>query len=134
MLNGMTDKPAGQLAPIAKSWLKAAGLKLKGRTYASKGYDQTERAYHLVCKKTEKPAKLDITIAASEDSPVYNPAFVIERWGRKKAALKINGKKIAQGKDFRYGYKKGLESDSLVVWFRAESTKPVKITISPTGK
>ena len=37
---------------------------------------------------------------ASDKSPVVNPVFVIDGWGRGGASLKLNGKIIAEGKGF----------------------------------
>jgi len=136
MLNGMTNKPAGQLAGLAKSWLYAPELKLKkgflgGTGFVSEGYDKTQRAYILKCKKTSKPSTLKLVLQASKDSPVINPAFVIKNWGTKNAALKINGKKVPRGKDFRIGHRRSPVSSNLIVWIRYESTKPVAISLSP---
>jgi hypothetical protein len=133
MLHGMTNKPAAELAPLAKSWLYAPKLKLNSSTYASDGFDQTQHAYVLGCKKRDKPSKLEFTLAASENSPVVNPAFVIKDWGRGGASLKINGKKVARGKDFRLGHRRSPESSDLIVWFKAESTQPTTISLSPTA-
>ena len=135
MLNGFTIKSAAELAPLAKSWSRPAELKLKkglfGTGFVSKGYDPTERAYHLVCKKSGKPSRLNFELAASKDSPVVNPAFVVKNWGEKGAALKINGKKIKQGKNFRVGHRHTVEGSDLIVWIKTESTKPVDIKLTP---
>jgi len=134
MLNGMTDKPAGELAPIAKSWLSPAELKLlglTGRYFTNEGYDQAQRAYILSCGKVGKAAPLKIELAASEDSPVINPGFVIKGWGTSKVSLTIDGKQIKPGKDFRFGHTNSLQDANLIVWLRKESTRPVRILISP---
>lgn len=135
MLNGFTIKSAAKLAPLAKSWSRPAELKLKkglfGTGFVSKGYDPTERAYHLVCKKSGKPSRLNFELAASKDSPVVNPVFVVKNWGEKGAALKINGKKIKQGKNFRVGHRHTVEGSDLIVWIKTESTKPVDIKLTP---
>ncbi len=131
MLNGMTDKPAGELAPIAKSWLSPAELKLPGLTgryFTNEGYDQTQRAYVLSCSKA---APLKIELDASEDSPIVNPAFVVKGWGTSKVCLTIDGKEIKPGKDFRFGHTNSLQDADLIVWLRKESTRPVRIQISP---
>jgi hypothetical protein len=101
MLHGMTNKPAADLVPLAKSWLKAPKLQLgKGflglfaSPFISEGYDQTQGAYILSCKKPGKPSKLKLKLAARRDCPVVNPAFVVKGWGESDAELKLNGKKI----------------------------------------
>ena len=45
--------------------------------------------------------------------------------------LKINDKEIDRGKKFRFGHRHALEGSDLIVWVKAESTKPVQITLSP---
>jgi hypothetical protein len=131
MLHGMTDKPAAELVPLAKSWLYAPWMQLKSGAYRSRGYDQTQRAYLLACKERGKPSKLELKLASSERSPVVNPAFVIEDWGGAGVSLKVNGEKMNRGKDFRFGHRRTLESNDLIVWFRTESTKPMDILLTP---
>ena len=133
MLNGLTTKTVEELLPLAKSWSYPAKLKIKGNGFVSEGYDPTDMAYHISCEKPVKSGKLEMKLAASEDSPVVNPAFVIKGWGDADAASKINGKEIKRGKNFRAGLRDTLESTDLIVWFRTESTKPVKISLSPVA-
>lgn len=136
MLNGMTNKPAGELAPLGKSWLYAPELKLKkdGAKFVSEGYDQTQRAWVLVCRKSSEPSRLRFELAAGKDSPVMNPAFVIKNWGPADAWLKVNGKKIPQGRDYRLGHRRTVTSSDLIVWFKAESTEPVNVVLSPVSR
>jgi len=134
MLHGMTDKPAGELAPVAKSWLHAAELKLPGLTgryFTSEGYDKTQRAYVISCGKAGKAAALKIELAASEDSPVINPAFVIKGWGTGKVYCSVDGNEVKCGKDFRFGHADSLQDSDLVVWLRKESTRPIQILFAP---
>ncbi|MHC4644547.1 MAG: LamG-like jellyroll fold domain-containing protein [Planctomycetota bacterium] len=133
MLHGMTDKPAGELAPLAKSWLYAPQLELNRGACRNEGYDPTQRAYILTCENRDKPSTLEFTLAASKDSPVINPAFVIRDWGRSGASLKVNGHQMEPGRDFRLGRRRTVESSDLIVWFRTESTKPVVVSLSPVG-
>jgi hypothetical protein len=79
---------------------------------------------------TAKDSKISVWINASKDSPVVNPAFVIEDWGTSDVELKVNGKKIKPGKDFRFGHRHKLDGADLIVWFEAESTKPVEISLT----
>jgi hypothetical protein len=69
-------------------------------------------------------------LAGSSDSPVFNPAFVIQGWGEKEAILKIDGAEVPRGRDFRYGHRRTLESTDLIVWIKTVSEKPVRIAVS----
>jgi hypothetical protein len=136
MLHGMTDGKAADLAGLAKSWLNAPKLTLKSGFLAkshfiNQGYDPTERAYVLSCKKTDKPSKLEFSLGASKDSPIVNPAFVIKGWGKTDAGLKLDGKILKPGKVFRYGHRPSEHSYDLIVWIRTESNKPTKVSLSP---
>ncbi len=47
MLQGMTDKNADELVPMANSWLHAPKMKILSDAYSGGTYDQSERAYLL---------------------------------------------------------------------------------------
>ena len=131
MLNGMTDKPAAKLAPLARSWLSPPALNVAGEQFVSQGYDSTERAYTIDCKTPGEDLKCEL--AADEYSPVVNLALVINSWGERSATLKINGREIQAGRDFRLGHRRTLNAADLIVWVRITSTVPVRISLSPTG-
>jgi len=133
MLNGMTNKPAGKLGPLAKSWLYAPKLKLNSGACASEGYDQAQRAYVLSCKGRNKPSILEFTLAANENSPVVNPAFVVKGWGNAGASLRVNGKKVTRGRDFRFGHRRSPEGSDLIVWFKTKSMQPITVSLSPVA-
>ena len=129
MLQGMTDKNANELVPLAKSWLQAPNMKITSDAYKDGHYDQSERAYLL--EKTD-PGNLTpctFVLEASEDSPLINPAIIIKNWGGQRASLSINGEAIAEGEDFRQGIRKGMDGEDLIIWIRLDKTKPVKILL-----
>jgi hypothetical protein len=76
-------------------------------------------------------AKLDFHLSADQKSPAVNPAFVIDGWGRAGAALRVNGRPIGEGKDFRIGHIDRLEGSSLVIWIRAQLISSAEISIIP---
>jgi len=128
MLNGMTDKKAGELASLAKSWAKPPKLEVAGSGFVSEGYDPTQRAYII---RAEKPqGDLEFTISASEESPVVNLPLVVKNWGRRWVSLSINGNRVRRGDDFRSAIVNKLESSDLVVWAKVDSVKPLKVTIN----
>jgi hypothetical protein len=130
-LYGMTDKDQKQLAILARSWNNPAELKLHGDSFSNDGYDKNQRAYILTRTDNGKPSPLIFNIQASQKSPVANPAFVIKNWGDTDAVLKLDGKEIKRGKTFRFGHRQTLESTDLIVWIKAESTKPIAVSIVP---
>jgi hypothetical protein len=133
MMHGMTDKKVGDLVPLANSWLSAPELKLEGNGFESKGYDQTQMAYMIESTEPGASSSLDITLEASQGSPVVNPAFVIKNWGDAGAELRMNGATLERGTNFRYGIEYRLESTDLVVWIKKESTEPVTLSLTPVG-
>ena len=126
-LYGLTNKPAVELLALAKSWNFPAELKIQGKGFTSSGYDYKQRAYIIKCNAGKT---LEFELSGSENSPMLNPAFVIKNWGEGGARLKINGKKIKRGKNFRLGRRHTLEGSDLIVWIQKESTKPIRISLS----
>jgi len=134
MLFGMTtNKTAGQLAPLARSWAQAPKLEITVNGFEDEGYSIAERCYNIKRSGSGKSNTLKFEIKADNDSPVVNPAFVIKNWGNKDVELKIDGREIKRGKDFRFGHSRHLKGSDLVVWIKAESTRPIKVKFSPIG-
>ena len=131
LMDGMTTKSAAELAPLAKSWLSPPSVNVEGDGFQSEGYDPAQRAFVVVRKSAGNPAALTLTLQASDSSPVLNPGFVIKNWGDGAAQLRINGKPVNWGKDFRRGYVRNLDGTDLVVWIRQESVMPVQIALTP---
>jgi Concanavalin A-like lectin/glucanases superfamily len=129
MLHGLTTKSATELVPLAKSWLSAPGSDASGMGFQSQGYDQTQRAFVIV-RQTATAARLRLSVQASSESPLVNPSFVIKNWGNVDPRLRIDGKLVARGPDFRYGFVPTLEGSDLIVWLRMESTKPTNVEIA----
>ncbi len=86
-----------------------------------------------MCKKRGKPSALEFALAASKNSPVVNPAFIVKGWGKKGAMLTLRGKKAKPGKGFRSGHRHTVDGSDLVVWVKIESTKPLKIKLTPAA-
>ena len=130
-LYGMTDKEPKDLAVLGRSWNTPAELKVAGNAFRAKGYDKNQRAYVLACNEASQPATLEMTLAGSQASPVLNPAFVIQGWGERGARLRLDGREIPRGKDFRFGQVFTLEGTDLVVWLHLESMQPTTLRLSP---
>jgi len=133
MLCGMTDKKVEELLPLAKSWLRAPKIVIDSDTFINEGFDPTQRAYILTCKEPSKLCQIKLKLLASEESPIVNPAFILAGWGEASASLKINGKPISQGKDFRIGHRRRLQGTDLILWIEAEATNLLQIDLSPSA-
>lgn len=129
LMDGLTTKTPAELLPLAKSWLSPAAMQVAGDGYTGKGYDPTQRDYVVADSGSTEP--LTITLAASEASPVVDPAVLIRNWGEQGAALKVNGRRVPWGKDYRMGYVRHLEGTDLVVWMRAQSAATFRIELTP---
>ncbi len=131
MLNGLSDKPAEGLVPLAKSWLQAPPMEIAAGAFRAEGFDPAQKAFVVTRSGPADAAALDVTLRAGADSPVVNPAFYVRNWGRAEPRIEIDGRAVAAGRDVRVGRVFRLEGDDLVVWLRLESTAPVRITIFP---
>ena len=126
----MTDKSAVSLVDLARSWNYPAEMKVAGSAYRSEGYDYTQRAYILKTKK--QGAKLELEFAASKDRPLFNLALVVKKWGPNNPALKIDGRGVPRGKDFRFGIEYDVEGNAdLIVWIKKQAKKTTRISLSP---
>jgi hypothetical protein len=128
-LFGLTKKSAADLATLDLSWLQPAAAKVQSEGYEAK-FDPAQKAYivsrtHAV--KTQKE-EISIAFAASNTSPIVNPAIVIKDWGDFAAAVKLDGRTPAPGA-LRLGWNRRLEGTDLVVWLRTETKKPIRLTV-----
>src|SRR5215467_961645 len=127
LLHGLTTKSASELVPLAKSWLSAPVIELAGTGFQSQGYDQTQRAFVIVRQTAAVSPQMTLTLQASSESPLINPGFVIKNWGASEPRLRIDGKPVARGSAFRYGFVPTLEGSDLVVWLQMDSVKPTRL-------
>ncbi|MHC4325377.1 MAG: hypothetical protein ACYSUX_14025, partial [Planctomycetota bacterium] len=119
-LLGMTDEHTEQgrvdkLVKLARSWQYAPELILKGDGYHYDGYEIKEKAYILT--NTSKQNDLHLSIKASPERPLVNPAFVIKGMDKNKSfRLKIYDKNVIN-------YRAGFEQDNMVIWIPLTSIK-----------
>lgn len=129
MLQGMTDKKADELVPLAKSWLQAPKMRITSEAFRGGLYDQSERAYLIENTDPDHLTPCTFVLEASEGSPLLNPAIIIKNRGSKLATLTINGQNKPHGEDFRQGIRKGPFGEDLIMWIRLDSKEPVKIIL-----
>jgi hypothetical protein len=131
MLDGLTDQPPSELAVLAKSWLSPPDLMVTGSEFKSNGYDPAQRAFVLERNTRPSSAPLRMSIRAKDDAPLVNPAFVVNGWGDATPRLKVNGKLVPWGEDYRYGRVNSLDADKIVVWLRMKATSVTSVEIDP---
>lgn len=132
LLYGMSDKPITENVTLARSWINPPTLKIKGDTCSNGGYNPDQRAYIL--KKDKPGGNLEIELTGSSESPVFNPALVIEGWGDHEATLKLNGVDVKRGPAFRSGHRRSLEGTDLIVWIKTQQEKTVKIVLQSVNE
>jgi len=129
MLHGMTDKAVEGLVPLAKSWLSPPELGVNSSGYTSEGYDPTQAAYIITSNEPDKPAPLSLTINASKESPLINPAFVIKNWGVADFVLKMDDLTLEKQKDYRVGYHQTFNGNDLIIWLNQQTNSTTTIEI-----
>lgn len=126
---GATKEEAESLVSLARSWLLPPKLIVENGT-ASGRYDLTQRCYVLSGLECRGKESLKFRLEADSDSPVINPAFIVENWGNREAVLQVDGKTVPQGKAFRFGHIRRVNRYDLVVWIQLESDQAVEISLS----
>ncbi|GAI36500.1 unnamed protein product, partial [marine sediment metagenome] len=81
---GSTKEDAVSLVPLGRSWLLPPKLIVKNGADDAL-YDLTQRCYVISGLKTRSKGKLLFILDADSNSPVVNPAFVVEDWGNREA-------------------------------------------------
>lgn len=130
-LYGMTEMSMAELVFAGRSWAYAPKLTLRSRGFVGGQYDRAERAYQIAAKRPTSEGELALTLAASENSPVFNPAFVITGWSPdpKALGLTLNAKPVPRGDAFRVGTRRTIDGADTIVFIRAKSTRPVTIEL-----
>lgn len=125
---GATQEPIGSLTALARSWVRPPELAIQSG--AAKGiFDSTQRSYVISGSDNEEVKALRMRLEASAESPVVNPAFVIENWGDYSANLKVNDQTVAPGKAFRTGLIRRINQYDLVVWLEMQSESSVEFIL-----
>jgi hypothetical protein len=126
MLEGMSNKSPEALGALARSWFHAPQLQnVKGARNAA--YDRSQRAYVM----TADSYKISLRVAASPQSPLLNPAFVIKHWKtRGDTRVRVDGKSLRAGPNFRQGTTYDTDGQrQMIIWLKLEAKKPVRLSI-----
>jgi len=130
---GLTDQPIQNLAPIARAWLQPPEPRVKTDGFTSEGYSRDQRGFLFSKDTRQSGAQLEISVPATEESPLANPAFVIKNWGEQDVELTIDGEKVERGKKFRAGHYGTLEGSDLIVWLEMDAIRPTAFTFTPVS-
>jgi hypothetical protein len=129
MLHGMTDESVENLVPLGKSWLSSPELILNSSGYISQGYDPSQAAYLINKSSSDNLNPLSLTINASKNSPLVNPAFVIKNWINTDAVVKMNGITLKKSIDYQIGYDKTFNGNNLIIWLEMQSESILNLRI-----
>jgi hypothetical protein len=140
-LQGMTNakNPVKELISLAWSWIAAPKLGVEGleMSYTVITYDPAQRAY-ILPQEGRWPRELEFTLEEDEDmgefgAPMWivNPAFIVKDWGASGVELKVDGKPVEAGKDFRIGYERTHTGIDLILWLKHKSQKDMQFEIKP---
>jgi hypothetical protein len=143
-LSGMTKAKDAvkELLPLAWSWLRPPQLQMSGiePKYKVQIYDPAQRAY-IVPIQGRGPCELEFMLEIHEGISelgvpawIINPAFIIKDWGTSGIELRVDGKSVKVGKDFRIGYEQTHTGTDLILWVKMKSDKTVKFSLSPVNK
>ena len=130
LLGMTTDRSAGGLAPLARSWSRPPDISVESGGVTPERYSLGQRCYELASKAPVKQP-IEMVIAASKESPVVNIPLVLKDFGDSEVVLELDGKPVPRGKDFRYSHEGTLEGINLCVWIRFETMKPVRLKLIP---
>jgi hypothetical protein len=129
LLEGMSNRPAKELLPLAMSWLQPAPV-----TTSTEGlgavWQAADRAY-LLTRANSEVRDMRIKLAGSQENPIVNPAIIVENWGQDKTAtLTINGSEPPPSMDIRQGLVTRANGvKALIVWIEHTSASELEIGI-----
>jgi len=131
-LIGMTDGSAAALAPLARSWRQPPNVATTSNVFHYDGFSLAGKAFHFSRLAARATNELQITIAASELSPLVNPAFVIKNWGDASVAISLDGNRYLPTESFRIGFCETPAGRDLVVWLKCSIASPATVYFRPT--
>ncbi len=130
LMTGLSPTKPEDLVPVAKAWLSPPKIDASGPGVSGAAYDPTQRAFIVHGRAGMGSSNLDLSLHASLERPIVNPAFVIENWAG-DVKVKLNGKPVMDKKEIRLGHAHTLDGDNLILWILLKSTEPLQIQLEP---
>ena len=137
--HGMTNAadPVKELVSLGWSWIQEPVLQMEGleADYNKFIYDPAQKAY-IVPRKGRGPIELKFSLEkprVGAPMSIVNPTFIVKDWDTPGVELKVDGKLVEAGKDFRIGYEETPTGTDLVLWLRMSSSNPTKFTLTPVS-
>jgi hypothetical protein len=133
-LIGMTDGSAAALAPLARAYRQPPAVSTRSEGFQSEGFSVGEKAFILTRVAGTTASELEVSIAASGDSPLVNPAFVVRNWGGDPVAISLNGKPVPPGDACRVGFRETPAGKDLILWLKFATESPVRLGLRESTK
>ncbi len=130
LMTGLTSLQPQQLLPLAKSWLSPPTIKASGTGVVNANYDSSQRAFVIHLPAGAKPSPFLLTIEASPDQPLVDPAFLIENWSGSMNVY-LNGHLQKQSASLRIGESQSINREDAVLWLKLNTTQRTQIRIQP---
>ena len=122
VMYGFTKDPIATLVPLARMWRNPPPLTdLRGGIDG--GFDKGQKAFLIEATGTQ----VSFTIAASDQSPLVNPCFVIRKFGRREATVRIDGKLSTAVRQGTIVDTDGARAT--VIWMDRQCASPARFTM-----
>ncbi len=122
VMYGFTKDPIATLVPLARMWRNPPPLTdLRGGIDG--GFDKGQKAFLIEATGTQ----VSFTIAASDQSPLVNPCFVIRNFGRREATVRIDGKLSTAVRQGTIVDTDGARAT--VIWMDRQCASPARFTM-----
>lgn len=133
-LTGMTDGSTAALAPLARSYHQPPVISIKSEGFESEAFSVAEKAFILARTAGNAAAELDVSIAASADSPLVNPAFIVRNWGDESVSVSLDGNPLPPGDACRVGFRETPAGRDLILWLKMTAESPTRLGLKKAAK
>jgi hypothetical protein len=130
LLCGLTSPDAPGVVTLAKSWLSPAAIAVTGQGVTAQQYDPAQRAFVVHRDAAPAPRPLTVTLAATSDNPLVNPALLIENWSG-PVNVRVNGKPVSGKDHVRTGFNTNEGVSNLIVWLKLDANTKTVIQLDP---